>query len=75
MNDILNRLLSEIKSAETADSATTGHNMYTSGVFEDGENCETVLGRVLAEVKSAETADSATTGHNMYTSGVFEDGV
>jgi hypothetical protein len=34
-NPILNRILDEIKSAQRSESATTAHNVYTSGIFED----------------------------------------
>jgi hypothetical protein len=34
-NPVLARILQEIKSAQSAESATTSHNVYTSGVFED----------------------------------------
>jgi len=34
-NPILTRILDEIKSAQSSESATTAHNVYTSGIFED----------------------------------------
>ena len=76
-NEVLARVLAEVKAAETADSLTTSHNSYVSGVFEQeatdqeppGNN---VLARVLAEVRAAEQVDSLTTSHNSYVSGVFE---
>ena len=72
-NPILSRVLGEIKDAQGAQSATTAHSVYTSGVFEDGES-NPILSRVLGEIKDAQGAQSATTAHSVYTSGVFEDG-
>ncbi len=78
-NNVLSRILAEVKAAECCDSSTTAHNSYTSGVFEDEKKEERksddVLARVLAEVRNAESNDSSTTAHNSYTSGVFEDDV
>ena len=34
-NPVLIRILEEIKSAQSTESATTAHNVYTSGIFED----------------------------------------
>jgi hypothetical protein len=72
-NPVLARILGEIKDAQGAQSATTAHNVYTAGVFEDGET-NPILSRGLGEIKDAQGAQSATTAHNVYTSGVFEDG-
>jgi hypothetical protein len=36
INPVLARILDEIKSAQASESATTSHNVYTSGIFEDG---------------------------------------
>lgn len=71
-NEVLARILAEVKAAETADSMTTSHNSYVSGVFEQQPADDSVLARVLAEVKAAEQVDSLTTSHNSYVSGVFE---
>jgi hypothetical protein len=72
-DEVLARILAEVKAAETLDSLTTSHNSYVSGVFEQEPNeDDSVLARVLAEVKAAEKVDSLTTSHNSYVSGVFE---
>ncbi len=71
-NEVLARILAEVKAAETLDSLTTSHNSYVSGVFEQETVDDSVLARVLAEVKAAEKVDSLTTSHNSYVSGVFE---
>jgi len=34
-NPVLSRVLGEIQAAQNANSTTTAHNVYTSGVFED----------------------------------------
>jgi hypothetical protein len=74
-NPVLARVLEDIKNAQNSHSATTAHNVYTSGVFEDVANKEAnpVLARVLEDIKNAQNSHSATTAHNVYTSGVFED--
>ena len=75
---VLSRVLSEVRAAQAQDAATTAHNVYTSGVFEDVpvkkfNESGSVLDRVLGEIKTAQSRDGATTSHNTYTSGVFED--
>ena len=34
-NPVLTRILEEIKSAQSTELATTAHNTYVSGIFED----------------------------------------
>jgi len=71
-NQILDRILSEIKEAESA-GITTMHNTYTSGLIEDNvEPQNEVLTRILSEIKDAEIS-GITTMHNTYTSGLIED--
>lgn len=76
-NDVLSRVLEEVKASKGSDSVTTSHQSYVSGVFEDeaqGNIVETsdVLARVLEEVKASKGSDSVTTSHTSYVSGVFE---
>lgn len=74
-NPVLARVLRDIKNAQNSNSATTAHNVYVSGVFEDcaDEKANPILARVLKDIKNAHNPNSATTAHNTYVSGVFED--
>lgn len=74
-NPILTRILDDIKAAQSSRSATTAHNVYTSGVFEEApkEENNPILSRVLSEIQAAQHSQSSTTAHNVYTSGIFED--
>lgn len=67
---VLNRILNEVKNAESKSAETTAHSVYVSGVFEEDNS---VLSRVLKEVKNAESNSAETTAHSVYVSGVFED--
>jgi len=74
-NDILDRVLSDIKSV--GPSATTSHTSYVMGVFESESSkssekacSDAVLDRVLGEIKAANA--TSTTSHTSYVMGVFE---
>jgi len=78
-NDVLSRVLEEVKASASNDCAATSHFSYVSGVFEEEENEASVasnsqvLDRVLEEVKASKNADAITTSHTSYVSGVFEE--
>ena len=68
-NSILERVLSEVRNADTT-SVTTRHAVYTSGLITDESS--PVLDRVLSEIRNAD-ATSVTTRHAVYTSGLITD--
>ncbi len=69
-NEILNRVLSDVKSAEEGGVARAPHSSFVSGVFEEQEN--KILDRVLGEIKKAEEGGVARAPHSSFVSGVFE---
>jgi hypothetical protein len=71
-NEILNRILGEIRSAQGGQPSTTAHSVYVSGLFEDGQP-NPVLNRILGEIRSAQAGQPSTTAHSVYVSGLFED--
>ncbi len=72
-NEILDRILGEIRSAQAAQPLSAAHSVYVSGLFEDDQP-NPVLDRILGEIRSAQAAQPLSTAHSVYVSGLFEDG-
>jgi hypothetical protein len=69
-NEILDRVLLDIKKADASNVARAPHGSFVSGVFESQSN--EVLDRVLGDIKKAEASNVARAPHGSFVSGVFE---